>query len=321
MKKIIVTCRLPGNALDRLSKKHKVHIHASRNEVMNDDELMHRIGNADAIITLLSNKIDERLLEAGKKLKIVSNYAVGYNNIDVNACTKRNIWVGHTPGVLTDTTADFGFALLLACARRVVEADRYVRENKFDGWYPDLLMGTDIHSKTIGVVGMGRIGQAMAKRANGFDMNVIYYDKEGDLGLQNAKYVDFEELLAKSDYVSLHVPLLDSTKHLINKEALARMKQSAILINTARGEVIDEAALVEALNNEVISGAGLDVYEAEPQVHPNLLALNNVVLAPHIASSSRETREEMANIAVENVIKVLNGEEPLHAVNKVKVEE
>ncbi len=317
MKKIIVTCRLPGNALDKLSKNHHIYVHGSKSEAMNDEELLHRIGNADAIITLLSNKIDERILKEAKNLKIVSNYAVGYNNIDVKACTERGIWVGHTPGVLTETTADFAFALLMASARRIVEADKFVREGNFKGWSPDLMMGIDIHQKTLGIIGMGRIGKAVARRAQGFDMEVIYYDTGGDQGLSDAKYVDFEELLAKSDYVSLHVPLVDSTKYLINEKALETMKESAILINTARGPVIDEAALFHALRNGVIGGAALDVYEAEPELHHGLINLDNVILAPHIASSSYKTREKMAEIAVENVIRVLDGEKPLHAVNEI----
>jgi len=317
MKKVIVTCGLPGKALDRLSKKYQLYIHSSKEKSMSDEELKQRITTADAVITLLSNKIDKKMLDAAKKLKIVSNYAVGYNNIDIEACTDRNIWVGHTPDVLTETTADFAFALLMSAARKIVVADKYVRNEKFHGWFPELFMGCDIHHKKLGIIGMGRIGQAVAKRALGFDMEVIYYDTRGDLGINNAQSVKFEELIETSDYISLHVPLLESTHHLISQKELERMKESAILINTSRGPVIDEKALTKALQERIIAAAGLDVYEDEPNVHSGLLNHENVVLAPHIASSSKETREKMTEVAVENVIRVLEGNKPLHSVNKI----
>jgi len=317
MKKVIVTCGLPGKALDRLSKKYQLYIHSSKEKSMSDEELKQRITTADAVITLLSNKIDKKMLDAAKKLKIVSNYAVGYNNIDIEACTDRNIWVGHTPDVLTETTADFAFALLMSAARKIVVADKYVRNEKFHGWFPELFMGCDIHHKRLGIIGMGRIGQAVAKRALGFDMEVIYYDTRGELGINNAQSVKFEELIETSDYISLHVPLLESTHHLISQKELERMKESAILINTSRGPVIDEKALTKALQERIIAAAGLDVYEDEPNVHSGLLNHENVVLAPHIASSSKETREKMTEVAVENVIRVLEGNKPLHSVNKI----
>jgi glyoxylate reductase len=317
MKKVIVTCGLPGKALDKLSKKYKLYIHSSKEVAMGDEELRQRITTADAIITLLSNKIDKEMLDAAKNLKIVSNYAVGYNNIDIEACTERKIWVGHTPDVLTETTADFAFTLLMSAARKIVKADKYVRDGKFHGWFPELFMGADINHKTIGIVGMGRIGQAVAQRALGFNMDVIYYDAQGDLGLEYAKSVDFDELVKTSDFISLHVPLLDSTHHLIGQSELENMKESAILINTSRGPVIDEKALAKALKDGVIAAAGLDVYENEPNVSTVLLGLDNVVLAPHIASSSKDTREKMTEVAVENVIRVLEGEKPLHSVNQI----
>jgi glyoxylate reductase len=317
MKKVIVTCGLPGKALDKLLKKYKLYIHSSKEVAMGDEELRQRITTADAIITLLSNKIDKEMLDAAKNLKIVSNYAVGYNNIDIEACTERKIWVGHTPDVLTETTADFAFTLLMSAARKIVKADKYVRDGKFHGWFPELFMGADINHKTIGIVGMGRIGQAVAQRALGFNMDVIYYDAQGDLGLDYAKSVDFDELLKTSDFISLHVPLLDSTHHLIGQSELENMKESAILINTSRGPVIDEKALAKALKDDVIAAAGLDVYENEPNVSSILLGLDNVVLAPHIASSSKDTREKMTEVAVENVIRVLEGEKPLHSVNQI----
>ncbi|MFP4457691.1 MAG: 2-hydroxyacid dehydrogenase, partial [Clostridia bacterium] len=313
----IVTCRLPGKALDKLSKKYNLYIHASKESIMSDEELKQRIGSADAIITLLSNKIDEKMLTQAPNLKIVSNYAVGYNNIDVKACTDRDIWVGHTPGVLTETTADFAFTLMMTAARKIVSADKFVRDKKFKGWLPELFMGTDIHHKKLGIIGMGRIGQALANRAKGFNMDVVYYDSKGDLGLEYARSVEFEELLETSDFISLHVPLVDSTHHLIGEKELEIMKDSAILINTSRGPVVDEAALAKALINEQIGAAGLDVFENEPKVYSDLLSLENVVLAPHIASSSKETREMMTEVAVENVLRVFEGKKPLHAVNTI----
>ena len=317
MKKIIITCSLPGKALENLSKRYSLYIHSSKESIMSYDELKQRITAADAVITLLSNKIDEEILNAAPKLKIVSNYAVGYNNIDVEACTERNVWVGHTPGVLTETTADFAFALMMSAARKIVLADKFVRDNKFKGWFPELFMGTDINNKKLGIIGMGRIGQALAKRAKGFNMDVIYYDAKGDLDLEVAKSTNLEDLLKTSDYVSLHVPLLDNTYHLIDQKALEMMKNSAILINTSRGPVVDEASLAKALKQGQIKAAGLDVFEKEPKVNSDLLNLDNVVLAPHIASSSKETREKMTEVAVENVLRVLEGNKPLHAVNKI----
>ncbi len=245
-------------------------------------------------------------MDASQKLKVISNYAVGFDNIDITAANERRIQVGNTPGVLTETTADLAFSLLMASARRIVESDRFTREGKWKTWGPTLLCGFDIHHAILGLIGLGRIGYEVAKRGLGFDMNVIYYDKirnekaESELGL---KYVEFDELLKQSDFVSLHVPLTNDTRYLISKRELDMMKSNAILINTARGPVVDETALYEALLNKTIAGAGLDVFEVEPvSIENPILKLDNVVVTPHIASASIATRTKMAIMAAENLI-------------------
>jgi glyoxylate reductase len=250
---------------------------------------------------------------------VVSNLAVGYDNIDVPACTARGIRVGNTPGVLTETTADLAFALLMATARRIVEAERFLRDGKWKTWSPMLLTGRDVHHATLGIVGMGRIGYEMAKRAHGFDMTVLYADvrpheaAERDYG---ARRLPLDELLAQSDFVTIHTPLLPETRGLIGAEALARMKPTAILVNTSRGPVVDQAALYEALKNGVIAGAGLDVFEVEPlPMDSPLLTLENVVLAPHIGSASIATRTRMSVLAAENLVAGLRGENLPNPVN------
>ncbi|HKW93121.1 MAG TPA: D-glycerate dehydrogenase [Methylomirabilota bacterium] len=282
-------------------------------------ELLARLKGKQGLICVISEAIDEALLAACPDLRVVSNVAVGYNNVDVAACTRRGIVVTNTPDVLTDTTADFAWTLLMATARRLAEADRYVREGRFQQWEYMLLLGGDIHGKTLGVVGFGRIGRAMARRARGFGMRVLYQDAvaadaatEQDLG---ATRTDLATLLRESDFVTLHTPFLPETRHLMNAETLRTMKKTAYLINAARGPVVDEEALVRALKEGWIAGAGLDVFEQEPRVHPGLIALPNVVLAPHIASASFETRLKMATLAVENCLAVLEGKTPPTPVN------
>jgi len=259
-------------------------------------------------------------MDRAKKLKIVSNYAVGYDNIDLEEATKRGIMVTNTPGVLTETTADLTFALLMATARRIVEGDKFVRAGKWKTWGPMLLLGQDIYGATLGLIGLGRIGYAVAKRAKGFDMKVMYYDQvrnekaEQELGLE---FVTLEKLLKESDFVSIHVPLTPQTRHLINEKTLSLMKKNAILINTARGPIVDEKALYEALVNNRIAGAGLDVMDPEPPSMDNpLLRLDNVVLLPHIGSASVATRTKMAIMAAENLVAGLKGEIPPNLVNK-----
>ena len=282
-------------------------------------ELLKRLADRQGLICVISEVIDQALLDACPKLRVVSNVAVGYNNVDVAACTKRGVVVTNTPDVLTDTTADFAWTLLMATARRLVEADRYVREGRFKQWEYMLQLGGDVHGKTLGVVGFGRIGRAMARRALGFGMRVLYQDAvaadpatEREL---NATRVDLSTLLRESDFVTLHTPLIPETRHLINRETLRAMQKTAYLVNAARGPVVDEAALVEALREGWIAGAGLDVFEEEPKVHPGLIGLANVVLAPHIASASLETRLKMATLAVENCLAVLEGRTPPTPVN------
>ena len=282
-------------------------------------ELLKRLRDRQGLICVISEAIDQALLDACPKLRVVSNVAVGYNNVDVAACTKRGVVVTNTPDVLTDSTADFAWTLLMATARRLVEADRYVREGRFTQWEYMLYLGGDVHGKTLGVVGFGRIGRAMARRALGFGMRVLYQDTvAADAATErelNASQVDLAALLSESDFVSLHTPLIPETRHLLNRETLRAMKRTAYLINAARGPVVDEAALVEALREGWIAGAGLDVFEEEPKVHPGLIGLTNVVLAPHIGSGSLETRLKMANLAVENCLAVLEGRTPPTPVN------
>jgi len=281
--------------------------------------LQERSGTADAIITLLTDKIDAHLIEnAGKQLKIISQMAVGFDNIDVAAATRRGIAVGNTPGVLTETTADFTWALLMAAARRVVESDKEVRAGVWRSWGPDVLTGYDIYQSTLGIIGFGRIGQAVARRANGFDMRILYNDPdcgkvEAGLG---AECASLDELLSQSDFVTLHVYYSKETHHMIGREQLQMMKPTAILINTARGPVVEPEALLWALSNGIIAGAALDVTEPEPILRSSpLLALPNIIITPHIASASKATRERMAQIAVDNVIAGLSGEPLPHCAN------
>ena len=278
------------------------------------DELLRRVAGCDGVLTLLTDRVDDEFLDAaGPPLKVVSNYAVGFDNVDVAACTRRGIPVGNTPGVLTDTTADLAFALLMAVARRLPEGDRYVRDGRWKTWGPMLLMGPDVHGATLGIVGFGRIGQALARRAQGFGMTILYHDTNRlpdevtrPLG---ATYVPLDELLARSDFVSLHTNLTPETRHLINARTLALMKTTAVLVNTSRGPVVDGQALADALRNGVIWGAGLDVTDPEPiPMDDPLLDAPNCLIVPHIASASPATRGRMAEIAARNVLAGLRGE-------------
>jgi glyoxylate reductase len=282
--------------------------------------IIEKAKNVDALATLLSDKIDAEVFDAAPKLKMIAQLAVGFDNIDVQEATKRGIYVSNTPEVLTDTTADFAWALLMALARRVVEADKYVRTGKWTvGWHPAMLQGRDVYGATIGIVGAGRIGYAVAKRATGFSMKILFYDviprpeMEKDFG---AKKVDLETLLKQSDFVSIHVPLMKETHHLINAEKLKLMKKTAYLINNSRGPVVDEKALYEALKEGRISGAGLDVFEQEPAPLDNpLLKLDNVVVAPHISSASYETRSKMAEMVADNLVAFFEGKRPPNLIN------
>ena len=282
--------------------------------------IVEKAATVDALVSLLSDKIDAQVFKAAPKLKIVSQLAVGFDNIDVAEATRRGIYVTNTPEVLTDTTADFAWSLLMAVARRVVEADKYVRTGQWKvGWHPAMLSGRDIHGATIGIVGAGRIGYAVAKRAKGFDMKILFYDviprpeMEKDFG---ARKVDLDTLLRESDFVSVHVPLMKETHHLINAEKLNLMKKTAYLINNARGPVVDEKALHEALRKGQIAGAGLDVFEQEPTPMDNpLLKLDSIVVAPHISSASLETRAKMSEMVAENLVAFFEGKKPPNLIN------
>ena len=323
--RVLMTQRVPEAAIERLREAvgegGTLDINPDPDRIWSKQELIDRLREDDynALYCLLTNPVDAQVLDAAPALKVVANMAVGYNNIEVDEATKRGIAVTNTPGVLTDTTADFAWALLMASARRVVEADRFLRAGRFYGWGPLMMVGQDVYGKTLGVVGFGRIGRAVARRATGFDMQVLYYDRhpadpDTETAL-NARSVSLEELLRESDYVSLHTDYNPETHHLIGKPELESMKRTAYLINTARGPIVDEAALADALKNGTIAGAGLDVFENEPEVHPGLLELENAVLVPHIASASMDTRTAMAMMAAENVIAALKGEMPPNCVN------
>lgn len=282
------------------------------------EEVLRRVENKEGLICLLTEKVNDELLQAALKLKIAANVAVGFDNIDVAACTKRGVVATNTPGVLDETTADFAWTLLMAVARRLGEGDALVRSGRWKGWDLDQLVGTDVWGKTLGIVGFGRIGKAMARRASGFRMKVIYTDAvrataEAESELR-AEYRDMNALLAESDFISIHTPLLPETRGLFNATKFERMKQTAFLINTSRGPVVDEAALVQALENGKIAGAALDVFEKEPAHHPGLHR-SNVLLAPHIASASLETRTKMACMAVENVVATFEGRRPANILN------
>ena len=317
-KSLLVSNVLPAEALALIPKEISVDYHDSK-EVLPRPELIARLRGKDGLICHIVSTIDDEVLAAAPTVKVVANVAVGYNNIDVDAARRRGVVVTNTPDVLTETTADFAWALLMATARRVVEADRFVRSGQWDRWLWDLLWGADVYGKTLGVVGFGRIGRAVARRALGFNMRVLYQDAvQADAAAERdlrAARVELETLLRESDFVSLHTPFLPETRHLLNARTLRLMKRSAILVNAARGPVVDEAALVRALQEGWIAGAGLDVFEEEPKVHPGLVPLTNVVLAPHIASASLDTRVAMATLAVRNCLSVLDGKAPLTPVS------
>jgi glyoxylate reductase len=311
--KVFVTRLIPEKGLDRVKEFCEADIWT--------DELppprqiiLERVRGVDGILSLLTDTMDAEVMDAaGPGLKVISNYAVGFDNIDIPAATKRGIPVGNTPGILTDTTADFAFTLLMAAARRVVEGDRYTRAGQWKTWGPKLLLGVDVHRATLGLIGFGRIGKAMAKRALGFEMEVLYYDPintdDPEAKSLRAQSANLDTVLQKSDFVSIHTPLTDETYHLISTEALRKMKPSAILINTARGPVVDPAALYQALKAGQIGYAALDVTEPEPIPLDNpLLELDNIIIAPHIASASRATRDKMAQMAADNLLAGLQGQ-------------
>jgi glyoxylate reductase len=316
---ILVTQRIPDEAYSLLASAGLIDANMEEGRIWSSDELLQKAPGHEYILSLVTDTIDARLLEACvPSLKLVANMAVGYNNIDVATASRLGISVTNTPGVLTDTTADLAFGLLLATARRMGEAERYLRAGRFTGWGPLLLCGTDIAGATLGIVGAGRIGQAMAKRARGFDMHLLYYNRHRLSPAEEQQYTftytPLNDLLHQSDFVSIHAPYTQETHHLIGSRELALMKPSAMLINTARGPLVDEKALVLALQQGTIAAAGLDVFEREPLVEPALLTIENVVLLPHIASATVKTRTRMATMACENILAHIHGQQPPNLV-------
>lgn len=321
MAKIFITRQIPEAGIKLLKqKKYQMKI-SPHNRVLTKSELISYLkkDKYDALLCLLTDKIDAEIMDAaGKQLKIIANYAVGFDNIDLHVTQKRDIMVTNTPGVLTETVAEHTFALILAIAHRVSEADRFVRAGKFDGWAPMLLLGNNVSKKTLGIVGLGRIGSVVASHAvKGFRMRVLYYDVRRDIKFEKefgAQYRKLNVLLRDSDFVTIHVPLLPATRHLIDAKQLKMMKKTAYLINTSRGPIIDEKALCLALKNNVIKGAALDVFEFEPKVAAGLDKLDNVILTPHIASATEETRSAMSELAAKNIIAALSGKKPSNLV-------
>jgi len=316
--KVYVTRLIPAVALKKLGESCDYRIWEGELAIPRD-AVLREVPEVDGLISLLTDKIDGPVMDAAPRLRVISNMAVGFDNVDVPEATKRKIMVCNTPGVLTETTADFAFALLLAAARRVVEGERVVRARKWKTWGPMILLGQDVHHATLGIIGLGRIGAEVAKRGKGFDMKVVYYDtiRRSDLEEQlGVEFRDLKSLLADSDFVTIHCPLLPQTHHLIGEEQFKLMKNTAILVNSARGPIVDSKALYNALRNRQIAYAALDVTEPEPiPLDDPLLTLDNIVIAPHIASASVATRTKMAMMAVDNLLAGLKGERPPHIVN------
>lgn len=310
--KVYLTRELPKPALDMLRAEVDLEMNP-HDRVVTREELLKGVKGKDGLLSLLTETIDGEVMDAGlPTLKGIANYAVGFNNIRVEEATKRGLPVSNTPGVLTETTADLAWTLLMASARRIAEADRFQRAGKYKGWAPMLLLGQDIYGKTLGIVGFGRIGEAVARRAKGFDMRVVYYDavrrkpeEEKKLGVE---YLPFDDLLRQADFVSIHVNLDETTHHMFSTKQFSLMKSTAHLVNSSRGPVVDERALVEALKAKRIAGAGLDVFEYEPEMVPGLAELDNVTIVPHIASASVETRTKMGTMAAANLLAMLKGE-------------
>jgi glyoxylate reductase len=317
-KKVYITRTIPDEAIELLEEHFDVEVNP-QDRILLKEELLEKVKGKDAVLCLITDNIDREILEAvGQQCKIFANYGVGYNNIDIVTATQKGIIITNTPGVLDDATADLAWALLMAVSRRIVSADKFTRNGAFQGWDPMMFLGRDITGKTLGLIGAGRIGSNFAKKAKAFDMKILYTGLRQNLKIEEelgAIYVDKETLLKEADFVSLHVPLLPSTTHYIGEKEFSIMKKTSVIINTSRGPVIDEKALVRALKKGEIWGAGLDVYENEPEVEPELLDMYNVVLVPHIASATMETRTNMGLIAARNIIKVLNGEKADTCVN------
>ena len=315
--KILITRKVPGIAVQLLQAHFEVDMHAGPSP-MSTGELKRRVKDAAGILTLLTDQIDREIIESAAALRVISNHAVGVDNIDLASATRRGIAVTNTPSVLTDATADFTWALLLAVSRNILAGDRLVRSGTFSGWDPLMLLGADLKGKTLGIVGAGRIGSAVAARSRGWEMDICYFNRSVKRRLEKetgARRVALPELLQSADFVTIHLPLSAETTHLIGAAELALMKPGAYLINTARGAIIDEQALVAALRARRIAGAALDVFEREPDLAAGLAELENVLLAPHIASATHHTRNQMAEIAAQNIIHILQGRPPLSIVN------
>ena len=314
---VYVTNEIPEPALDMLAEYCDIEVNRT-GQVLTKAQLLEKVKGRDAVLSLLTDPIDAEVMDAAKGAKIFANYAVGFNNIDIPSATERGVMVSNTPGVLTDTTAEMAWAFLFSVARRVVESDKYTRMGKFEGWGPLLFLGQDVFHKTVGVIGAGRIGLSFAKRAKAFDMKVLYTDVAANPQFEQetgGHYVSLETLLQESDFVSIHTPLLPETFHLISEKELKLMKKTAILINTSRGPIVDELALVKALQAGDIWGAGLDVYEFEPELVEGLKELDNAILCPHIASATIDTRTKMGTIAVSNILAAMRGELPPNCLN------
>jgi len=318
MKRVVfISGNIPKIGIDLLkSKGYETKVHRE-DEIISRKKLLKNIKDADALISMLTDKIDREIIDAAPNLKIIANYAAGYNNIDIAYAKEKNIVVTNTPDVLTDATADIAIMLALMASRKAVEAENFMRKKKFKGWLPQLFLGLELKNRTFGIIGAGRIGQATAKRAKAFGANIVYYSRIEKPELEyetEAKRLSLNALLKKSDFISLHLPLTPETFHIINKNNIGFLKKNCVIVNTGRGELIDEKELIKALKLNKIFAAGFDVYEGEPKVNPELLKLQNVVLLPHIGSATQETRAEMAVIAAKNVISVLEGKKPLNPV-------
>ena len=312
MKPIVtVTNIFPQVALDKLSSECDLKINRTS---LTKEELKQKVSGSDAVISYLTDRIDQDIIDRGTKLKIIANYGAGFNNIDVTYASERGIWVTNTPNVLHETTADLTWAMILGAARRIVSADRYTREGKFQGWGAKLFLGGDVYEKTLGIIGLGEIGRSVARRALGFNMRTLYHQrnrlpKEEQKKL-NVEYATFEKILRESDFLTLHVPLTEETEYMIGNDEIALMKKTAYLIHTARGKVIDDYALVAALREDRLAGAALDVYEDEPELTEGMRELDNLMILPHIGSASFETRDKMALLVADNILDALEGKTP-----------
>jgi glyoxylate reductase len=315
--RVFVSCPFPGDAIERLRREHDVVV-GEESVGVRGDAFVREASAFAAIASMVTDPIDAALLDRAPRLRVVANFAVGYDNIDVAACGAHGVVVTNTPGVLSEATADLAFGLLLDAARRIAEGDRLVRRGGWQGWGPSFLVGVPVHGATLGIVGLGRIGQAMARRARGFGMRVLYTGRAPvDAAIERAlgaAYLPIDDVFAAADFVSIHCPLNAETRGIVSRARLARMKPGSVLVNTSRGACVDEAALADALAEGPLAAAGLDVFEDEPRVHPALLALENVVLAPHIGSADRSTRAAMGALAIDNILAVLRGDPPLNPV-------